>query len=217
MNKFGRLSSLFLLKRLVGLLFGSKKKFRLGIYGPPNVGKTSIANKISVDWLGKEVGVVSDVPHETREVQEVEHLRLKEGSKELDINLIDTPGISTKVDYEDFLKYKLKRKDAKKRAMEATKGIIEAIKWLDEMDAVLTVMDSTIDPYTQVNITILGNLEVRKIPVLVVANKTDLKNSKVQRIKNAFPQYKVVGVSAKNGDNFTELYEAIFKLSKKVK
>ncbi len=197
-------------------IFRRKKSFKLGIYGPPNVGKTSIANKISVDWIGEEVGVVSNVPHETREIQIKEHVIMEKDGKKLEINLIDTPGISTKVDYEEFLKYKIKAKEAKKRAMEATKGIIEAIKWLDDMDVVLAVMDSTKDPYTQVNITILGNLEVRKIPVIIVANKTDLKRSKVKRVEAAFPQYKVVGVSAKKGKGFDELYDAIFEISKKV-
>jgi hypothetical protein len=78
-------------------------------------------------------------------------------------------------------------------------------------------MDSTKDPYTQVNITILGNLEVRKIPVIVVANKTDLKTSRVKRVSTAFPQYKVVGLSASQGNGFKELYDALFEITKEVK
>ena len=78
-------------------------------------------------------------------------------------------------------------------------------------------MDSTKDPYTQVNITILGNLEVRKIPVIIVANKTDLKSSKVSRVKSAFPQYKVIGLSAKKGEGFEELYNTLFEIVKEVK
>ena len=41
------------------------------------------------------------------------------------------------------MKKGLKVKDAKKRAKEATKGVIDAIKWLDEMDVVVVVLDST--------------------------------------------------------------------------
>jgi hypothetical protein len=131
--------------------------------------------------------------------------------------MIDTPGITTKVDYEDFLKYKVKKKDAKSRAKEATQGIIESIKWLDDMDLVVVVLDSTENPYNQVNITIIGNLVARKIPVLVVANKSDLKKANVKKIEEAFPEYEVVGISAKYGKNLEEFYESIFKLSKKVK
>ena len=47
----------------------------------------------------------------------------------------------------------------------------EAIKWLDNMDYVIVVLDGTKDPYSQVNITIIGNLQARNIPVLIAANK----------------------------------------------
>ena len=75
---------------------------------------------------------------------------------------------------------------------------------------------STENPYNQVNITIIGNLVARKIPVLIVANKTDLKKSDIKKIEVAFPDYDVIGISAKNGKNLEEFYESIFELSKKV-
>jgi len=130
--------------------------------------------------------------------------------------MIDTPGIATKIDYEDFLKYKLKKKEAKKRAKEATQGVVESIKWLDDMDVVVIVLDATENPYNQVNITIIGNLVARKIPVLIVANKIDLKKADAKKIESAFPEYEVVGISAKQGKNLEEFYESIFKLSKKI-
>ena len=137
-----------------------------------------------------------------------------ENEKELDFSLVDTPGIATKIDYEEFMKYSMKKKDAKKRAKEATQGVIESIKWLDDMDVVVIVLDSTENPYNQVNITIIGNLQARDIPVLIVANKTDLKKSDIKKIEAAFPEYDVVGLSAKNGDNLEEFYESLFKLTK---
>ncbi len=110
----------------------------------------------------------------------------------------------------------MKKKQAQKRAKEATQGIIEAIKWLDDMDAVIVVVDGTKNPYSQVNITIVGNLISRNIPVLVVANKIDLKKSNLKQIEAAFPEYDVVGISAKYGKNMDEFYEAVFKLAKKI-
>jgi GTPase len=88
---------------------------------------------------------------------------------------------------------------------------------LDDMDLVVIVLDSTENPYNQVNITIIGNLVARKIPVLIVANKVDLRKSDIKKIEAAFPEYEVVGISAKYGKNLEEFYESIFKLSKKIK
>lgn len=175
------------------------------------VHNTSLANRISMDWLGEPVGKVSEIPHETREVQKKEHVIVRSKGKELEMNLLDMPGIATKVDYRDFIAYGLKKSDAQKRAKEATKGIIEAIKWLENVDAALVVMDSCGDPFTQVNITILGNLEARKIPVILVANKIDSKNAKPEKVQEAFPQHTVVAVSALTGENMNKLYEAIAK------
>jgi len=195
-------------------LFRKKKNIKLGLYGPPNAGKSTLANKICKDWIGEEMSTVSNIAHETREIiiKEQISIKSKDGKKELMFNLVDTPGIATKIDYEDFIKAGLKSAQAKKRAKEATKGVVDAIKWLDEMDAVVVVLDSTQDPLTQVNITILGNLQARNIPVLVVGNKTDLKKADIKKIESAFPQYDIVGISAKYGGNIEHFYDALFKV-----
>lgn len=198
-------------------LFGLRRSVRLGIYGSVNVGKTTLANRISLDWTGEEVGKVSNIPHETRFVQKKEKVEIKANKKKILINLLDMPGIATKIDYRSFLKYGLSTKAAKRRAREATDGVIEAIKWLNNVDTVLAVMDATQDPLTQVNITLLGNLEARKIPVIIVANKVDKKRSKPDAIREAFPQYPVVEISALKGKNMDGLYEAIANHSRRAK
>jgi hypothetical protein len=101
--------------------------------------------------------------------------------------------------------------EGRRRAKEATGGVIEAIKWLDDVDGVLLVMDSVEDPFNQINITILGNLEARKLPVLIAANKIDSKNSSPSTIKNAFPQHPVIPISALNGNNIEKLYKRMVK------
>ena len=194
-------------------LFKKKKKVKLGLYGPPNGGKTTLANRICQDWLGEDMGSVSNVAHETREIQIKEQVTIKAKGKELTFNLVDTPGIATKIDYEEFLKHGMKEKEAKGRAKEATKGVIDAIKCLDDMDTVIVVLDSTKDPYSQVNITIIGNLQARNIPVLLVANKVDLKKSNMDRIKAAFPQYKIVGISARYGNNIEGFYDTLISMA----
>ena len=203
-------------KKIFNSLFKVKKHIKLGFYGPPNSGKTSLANRICKDFTGEEIGSVSKIPHETRSVQFKEKVDITYKEKTLTFKMVDTPGIATRIDYEDFLKYNLKKKEAKERAKEATQGVIESIKWLDDMDVVVVVLDATENPYNQVNITIIGNLVARNIPVLVVANKIDLKKANVKKIESAFPEYDVVGISAKYWKNMEEFYESIFKLAKKV-
>ncbi|AUB60103.1 MAG: GTP-binding protein [Methanobacterium sp.] len=190
-------------------LIGKEKKLKIGFYGHPNSGKTTLANRMTKDWTGKSLGLVSEIPHETRRVYRQERVTLSYDGVELDFDIIDTPGIATKIDYKNFLQYGLSEQEAKERAKEATKGIIEAIKWLDDVTGVLLVVDSTKDPLTQANITIIGNLEARKIPFVIVANKVDLPESNSERILSVFPQHKVVSISALHGENTDKLYKAM--------
>jgi len=128
------------------------------------------------------------------------------------MDIIDTPGIATKVDFKEFMNtYGLSRDEAKRRAKEATEGVIESIRWLEDVDGVLLVMDSTLDPFTQVNVTILGNLEARNLPVLVAANKIDMEDSSPATLKSAFPQHPVIPISALTGYNSENLYTTMIK------
>src|SRR3989344_4237129 len=149
-----------ILKNLFRTFFRGKNNVKIGFYGPPNAGKTSIANLICKDWLGEDIGVVSEVPHETREVQFKEKVEITHKGKSLMFKIVDTPGIATRIDYEDFLRYGLRKGEAKKRAKEATQGIIK-------------------------------------------------------RIKEVFPDYEVVGISAKKKLNIDKFYEALFRLAKR--
>lgn len=193
----------------ISKLFRKRGEMRIGLYGPVNSGKTTLANKICTDWLGEEMGTASVIPHETREIQSKEKIKIESKGKSLMFNLVDTPGIATKIDFEDFVKFGMGKKKAKTRAKEATKGIIEAIKWLDDMDMVLVVLDSTKDPLNQVNLTILGNLDARGVPFLIVANKSDMKSSQIDRVQEAFQNYRTVGISAKTGHNIEALYDHV--------
>ncbi|MEK6817678.1 MAG: GTPase, partial [Nanoarchaeota archaeon] len=99
-------------KNIFGGLFKEKRDIKLGFYGPPNAGKTSLANRICKDFTGEEIGKVSKIPHETRKVQFKEKVEIEYKNKKMTFKMIDTPGIATKIDYEDFLKYNMKKKDA---------------------------------------------------------------------------------------------------------
>lgn len=115
-------------KNIFSGLFKNKREIKLGFYGPPNAGKTSLANRICKDFTGEEIGTVSKIPHETRHVQFKEKVEIQYKGKKMTFKMIDTPGIATKIDYEDFLKFKVRKKEAKERAKEATQGIVESKK-----------------------------------------------------------------------------------------
>ncbi|RXE55174.1 GTP-binding protein [Methanoculleus taiwanensis] len=189
--------------------FFRKRSSRIGIYGPPNAGKTTLANRIVRDWTGDAVGPVSEVPHETRRVRRKENITITgNNGNSVTIDIVDTPGVTTKIDYNEFLEYGLEKDDAVKRAREATEGVAEAMHWLrEDIDGVIYMLDSTQDPFMQVNIMMVGIIESRKLPVLIVANKNDLPDASAARIKSAFPQHPVISISGLEGNNVEELYE----------
>lgn len=202
MGLFRKTSFAFILHRIFG-----KKHAKIGIYGPPNVGKTTLANRILRDWTGDIMGSVSEIPHETRIAKWKKDVKVENGNSSLYMDIVDTPGISTKVDYKEFMNtFGLSKDESKRRAKEATEGVIESIRWLEDVDGVLLVMDATQDPFTQVNVTILGNLEARKLPVLIAANKIDVEDSSPATLKSAFPQHPVIPISALTGYNSENLY-----------
>ncbi|NOR59031.1 MAG: GTP-binding protein [Methanosarcinales archaeon] len=186
-----------------------KKTAKIGIYGPPNAGKTTLANRIIRDWTGDAMGAVSNVPHETRRARRREGVTIQSNGSKVTLDIVDTPGLATKVDFHEFMAHGLEEEEAKRRAKEATEGIIEAVKWLDDLDGVILVMDATEDPFTQVNVTVIGNMEARKLPLLIAANKIDLPESSPARIRSAFPQHPLVPISALDGQNIDTLYEEI--------
>ncbi|RLG33572.1 GTP-binding protein [Methanosarcinales archaeon] len=227
------------LSKLITALFFKKKAVKIGIYGPPNAGKTTLANRIIHTFVddNEDMGVSTEIPHETRRVIKRERVLIdlkrriqnsnrnsnrerdrvrdpspKRSRAKLTLDVVDTPGLATKIDFRDFMAYGLEEDEAKRRAKEATEGVIEAIKWLDDIDGVILLMDSTADPYTQTNVVIIGNMEARGIPIIIAANKIDLPDAAPQRIKNAFPQHRVVPISALKGDNMEELYEEMAKV-----
>ncbi|PSP62613.1 GTP-binding protein [Halobacteriales archaeon QH_8_64_26] len=182
----------------------------MGIYGPPNAGKTTLANRISRDWTGDAVGPESHIPHETRRARRKENVEIKRNGKSVNIDVVDTPGVTTKVDYTEFMEHDMEEEDAVRRSREATEGVAEAMHWLrEDIDGVIYVLDSADDPFTQVNTMLIGIIESRDIPVLIFANKTDLEEASIKRIENAFPQHETVPLSALHGSNMDEVYDKI--------
>jgi small GTP-binding protein len=198
------------ISRAASTLFSEENPKRIGIYGPPNAGKTTLANRIARDWTGDAVGPESHIPHETRRARRKEDIEIERNGATVNIDIVDTPGVTTKVDYEEFLDHDMEKDDAVRRSREATEGVAEAMHWLrEDVDGVIYVLDSSTDPFTQVNTMLIGIIESQDLPVLILANKTDLEESSVQRIKNAFPQHETIPLSALEGDNMDEVYDKI--------
>jgi len=67
------------INKVLNNLFKKKRHLKIGLYGPPNGGKTTLANQICKDWLGEEMGSVSNVAHEAREIQIKEQINIHLG------------------------------------------------------------------------------------------------------------------------------------------
>jgi len=199
----------------LGKLFSRHKSkyLRIGILGSPNAGKTTLANRMSDECEGgSQNGVVSPVPHETREIVEMDSCSLSHTSGKLDLTIVDTPGIATQIDYREFMSHGLTKQESIERAKEATRGVIKAIQSLDKIDAAVVVVDSATQPFDQVNWTIIGNLQARNIPIVVAANKVDLPASDTELVKEVF-QSDVVKLSALTGKGMDDLYNSIITLA----
>src|SRR6056297_2980283 len=197
------------ISRVTDRLFSEQEPKRIGIYGPPNAGKTTLANRIARDWTGDAIGAESHIPYETRRARRKENVDIERNGKTVTIDIVDTPGVTTKVDYEEFTD-ELDEEDAIRRSREATEGVAEAMHWLrEDVDGVIYVLDSTEDPFTQVNTMLIGIIESRDLPVLIFANKIDLDDSEIKRVADAFPQHETVPLSALEGDNMDEVYDKI--------
>jgi len=188
-----------------------KKSLKIGLYGAPNAGKTTLANRISMDWTKEAMGLTSPIPHETHAVIQ-KRVVISSGKKKVTFDVFDTPGVATKVDFHNFVEeHGMDEEEGKRRAKEGTEGVIEAIEWLDKMDGILLIMDSTLDPFNQVNVTLLGNCKARSLPVIIVANKVDLEGASPDKIKKGFDEDPMVAISALTGKNMKGLYKTMIK------
>ncbi|WP_372909793.1 GTP-binding protein [Salinigranum sp.] len=199
-----------ILTRLRSFLFPDSAPAVIGLYGPPNAGKTTLANCIAADWADVTVGEASEVPHETQRAQRAEDIEIDHEAGSVTVSVVDTPGVATEVDHAAFFDHGLDEADAQERARGATRGIGESMRVLrEEVGGVIYVLDATTDPRAQVNDMLLGIVENQGLPLVVVANKVDHADADADAVVDAFPHHDVVPVSGLTGENTEALYTAI--------
>jgi len=167
---------------------------RIAIVGKPNVGKSSIVNKL----LGKNRVIVSDIAGTTRDAIDT---AIKYNGKEY--VFIDTAG--------------LRRKNKIKEELERY-SIIRTVTAVERADVVLMVIDAS-EGVTEQDAKIAGIAHERGKGVIIVVNKWDAieKNDKtmyefekqIRTTLSYMPYAEIMYVSALTGQRLPKLYEMI--------
>ena len=167
---------------------------RIAIVGKPNVGKSSIVNKL----LGENRVIVSDVAGTTRDAIDTE---IVHNGKEY--IFIDTAG--------------LRRKNKIKEELERY-SIIRTVTAVERADVVLMVIDAT-EGVTEQDAKIAGIAHERGKGVIIVVNKWDAieKNdrtmreyeSDIRQVLSYMPYAEIMYVSALTGQRLVKLYDTI--------
>lgn len=167
---------------------------RVAIVGKPNVGKSSIINKL----LGENRVIVSDIAGTTRDAIDTEILH--NGKEYI---FIDTAG--------------LRRKNKIKEELERY-SIIRTVTAVERADVVLMVINAT-EGVTEQDAKIAGIAHERGKGVIIVVNKWDAieKNdrtmreyeSDIRQVLSYMPYAEIMYVSAATGQRLNRLYDMI--------
>ena len=167
---------------------------RIAIVGKPNVGKSSIINKL----VGENRVIVSDIAGTTRDAIDTDVVH--DGKEYI---FIDTAG--------------LRRKNKIKEELERY-SIIRTVTAVERADVVLMVIDA-VEGVTEQDAKIAGIAHERGQGIIIVVNKWDAieKNdktmreyeSKVRQILSFMPYAEIMYVSAKTGQRLHKLYDMI--------
>lgn len=167
---------------------------RVAIVGKPNVGKSSIINKL----LGENRVIVSDIAGTTRDAIDTEILH--NGKEYI---FIDTAG--------------LRRKNKIKEELERY-SIIRTVTAVERADVVLMVIDAT-EGVTEQDAKIAGIAHERGKGVIIVVNKWDAieksdrtmreYESDIRQVLSYMPYAEIMYVSAATGQRLNRLYDMI--------
>lgn len=194
-------------EKVVPDILSSNRVPRIGIYGPANAGKTTLANRISRDWTGSALGPEGAIPHETRHARRKRNVEIEENGSSITVDIVDTPGVESAVDHTEFLEYDMVEEDAIQRSREASDGVGESLHWLrDDIDGVIYVLDSAKQSTDEINMDLMTNIKESGIPILLLANKIDLDEADVEYLANNVPHDEIVPFSALKDVNMDIVY-----------
>ena len=171
---------------------------KIAVVGRPNVGKSSMVNKI----LGYERVIVSDVAGTTRDAVDTPFTR-----NDKNYTIIDTAGLRRKrgVEFDTVESYSVMRS-------------IAAIK---RADVVLIIFDSS-EEISEQDVRIAGMVHEEGKPCIIVMNKWDVVEKDTHTIEDykktldnqlAFMDYYVpIFVSAKTGQRIDRIFDVIDKV-----
>ena len=167
---------------------------RIAVVGKPNVGKSSIINKL----LGENRVIVSDIAGTTRDAVDTEVIH--EGTPYV---FIDTAG--------------LRRKSKIKEELERY-SIIRTVSAVERADVVVVVIDAT-EGVTEQDAKIAGIAHERGKGIIVAVNKWDAIEKtdktiyeytrKIKEVLSFIPYAEYLFISAATGQRLTKLFEMI--------
>lgn len=170
----------------------SAERTHIGIFGRRNAGKSSIINALT----GQNLAIVSDIKGTTTDpvLKAMELLPLGP------VVIIDTPGLDDEGELGEL-------------------RIRKAFQILNKTDIALLIIDSTVG-MTKEDEQILRHIKDKKIPFLVIMNKTDLIHDNHCKLPQpvtsadhtAVDEENIIWVSTQNKTNIDQLKERIARL-----
>lgn len=165
---------------------GFKSGF-VSILGRPNVGKSTLLNRL----LQEKIAIISNKPQTTRTA-----IKGILNGEDYQIIFIDTPGI-----------HKPRHKLGEYMVKSATDTI-------DEVDAVLFVVEATDNEIGTGDRFILEQLKDAKVPVILLINKIDIIKKHellplIDKFRNNFDFHAIIPISALQGDGIDRVIEEI--------